>query len=375
MQVSAPVEAAPVTPTVRASMLAALPGWIVARLLVLAALLVVGRSADGLPTTGVISGARGMEVWDAAWYRALAEDGYAVHGTGAVRFFPLLPALARGVAGGLRLPVWAVLVAISWLCALLFAALLHRLVLDETGDEVTARRSAWLIQLVPGANVLVLGYTEALAGMLAVGFFLALRGGHRPLLAVPAGLLSGLLRPTGLLLAVPAAVELLQRWRAAPPRRLVLTAAALSAPLGTAAYLGWSWWRWGDPLLPYRVQAGADLRGGIVDVQWRYLTHTSPGGYPWPLVLALLAIAAAGLWLCARRLPLSYTAWTASGLLVSATAFGFHSLPRYVASLFPLVIVAAMTFRRAITWNCALAVSAGLFTWVAYLNFTERVVP
>jgi hypothetical protein len=375
------------------SIRAALPAWLVGRALVAAtiplALWAHGPDMLGEPWRG----ARTLQVWDVVLYRNLAENGYLSYGPAESRFFPLLPMLVR--AGHLiGLPAAPLLTAVCWLAALAFAGALHRLVLLETGDEPSARRAAWLIQLAPGANVLVLGYTEALAGLLAVGFFILLR--TRNLAgAVPVGVLSGLVRPTGLLLSLPALVELARPDRIWPhrsrldrslpgvdlsarkgPARWLLRALVVIAPLaGTAGYLAWSWYAFGEALAPYRAQTGSELRGGVLSVSWRFLVSTSGGGYPWPLVLGLLAATAVLLWICARRLPSSYTVWSVCAVAAAATAYGFHSLPRYLASVFPLTMAAALVCRNRLVWRSVLLASAAAFTWVSYLNLIPAAVP
>ena len=104
-------------------------------------------------------------------------------------------------------------------------------------SDETARRAVWLLALAPPAFVLVMGYTEALAGLLAVITFYGLRSGRWWLAAV-AGLLSGLCRPPGALLVVPALIEI---WRTrAQPGPWVPRLAALVAPLaGAVAYLSY----------------------------------------------------------------------------------------------------------------------------------------
>jgi hypothetical protein len=353
---------------------AALPAWLTARGVVLAALAAAAWAHDGLPQTGTVAGATGLQVWDTAWYRLLADEGYHAQGPDAVRFFPLLPLATRAVAAVLGLPTAVVLIALCWVCGLGFAALLHRLVLAETGDPASARRAAWLIQLVPGANVLALGYTEAPAGLLATAFFLLLRRGWLAG-AATVGLLSGLVRPTGLLLALPAVVELTARLRAGHRPGPGWYAVAASPVLGTATYLGWCWTAYGDFLLPYRVQTAHDLRGGVVDVRLSYLVRTSPAGWPWPLVLLLLAAAAWLLWLCPRRLPAAYPVWAAAAVAAGATAYGFHSLPRYLAAVFPLVMVLAKVSRSRAAWYCTLAACLPPFAYVSYVSFTSQAVP
>jgi hypothetical protein len=364
------------------SLIAALPAWFLARALLLATF-ALARQRHQAPT---------LQIWDAGWYRDLGVHGYGPYGATGSRFFPLLPAIVRiGHAMGLFAPAW--LLAVCWVAALLFAAALHRLTLLETGDEAAAVRAAWLIQLVPGANVLGVGYAEAVAGLLAVLYFLALRHRGDTAAGFAVGVLGGLVRPTGPLLAVAGVAQAVRsrlsgttddapvrarhrRDRAGDRARRWLgsgwrhaTILALAPLVGTAGYLLWARARFGDALTPYRVQAADDLRGGLVRAPWRYLTHDSLGGYPWPLVLVLLAVTAVALVLCATRLPVAYIAWSLPMVGLAVTAWGLHSLPRYVAAVFPLWMVVAVVCRNRFVWPAVVAVSAAGFAWVAYVNF------
>src|SRR4029450_3644500 len=105
------------------------------------------------------------------------------------------------------------------------------------------------------------------------------------------------------------------------PLRLLLTA---SPVIGTGLYLGWAWHAFGDPLTPYRVQAVKDLRGAVASPPWEFLFQTSPGGYRWQFVLALLAVTSLLLIVCARTLPASYTAWAVVSVAAAVTAWGMH---------------------------------------------------
>lgn len=343
--------------------------WVVSRLVVLVALLVVVLTPGPLPKAGNAPGARGLWVWDAGWYRGIAESGYEGHveGERVLRFFPLLPLLGRvlePVVGS----VDAALLTVSALGAFAYAVLLVRLARLELGDEGAARRLAWLALLVPGAGVLVLAYTEPVSGALAVAFFLALRT-NRPWLAVPLGILSGLARPTGLLLAAPAALEMLRHVRPARARTLLAWSAAVLSPLlGTALYCGWVGWRYGSPLLPYSVQASGELRGGIAVSPFAHLFRTAPYGLDWRLQLGLLGLAVVLLALAARRLPVSYAAWSLLVLAAALTSTHGRSLPRYVAGAFPLLMVLALFTgnRRELP---TILVAAGIFGYVAYLGF------
>ena len=133
--------------------------------------------------------------------------------------------LALGIAGA----TGVTLLIVANASALALGALLHRLVIVETGDRALARRAAWLIALVPPAVVLVMGYAEATAIALAVAAFLALRT-RRWEWAAAAGLLAGLARPLGVLLVVPAALEAARGWSGVSRRDGISRVSAVVAP-------------------------------------------------------------------------------------------------------------------------------------------------
>src|SRR5581483_9413748 len=173
-------------------------------------------------------------MWDTLWYRYIAANGYDVQG-GFIHFFPLTPMTAAAVTAVTRVPITIALFGVCWAGALVFGALVHRIVVRETGDRASARRAAWLTQLAPGGYALVMAYTEPLAGVLAAGYFLMVRSagsgsgpGSTPestsgsntdssagqrrarrhaWLALGLGFFGGMARPVGLLLAIPGAIE------------------------------------------------------------------------------------------------------------------------------------------------------------------------
>jgi hypothetical protein len=102
---------------------------------------------------------------------------------------------------------------------------------------------------------------------------------------------------------------------------------------------------------------------------WEYLDEDSSGGYPWRLLLVLLAVAAAALLLCLWRLPFPYALWSLPMLGLAVTAWGLHSLPRYLAAVFPLWMAVAIVCRYRWAWGVLLTASSVGFAWVAYLNF------
>ena len=184
--------------------------------------------------------------------------------------------------------------------ALVYLTALAALTRRETGDESAARRVVWLAALAPGAVALALPYTEALAGALAVGMFVALRS--RTLWAAAAcGFLSGLARPTGILLAAPAAIELLRpdgtgRWTA---RCLTVASPArhrrLPAVVRVLLRDPWTLHR-ADPYRPARAWLANPVAA---------LLDSGHGGLDWRPTLLLVGVAALAI-VVLRRLPLAY---------------------------------------------------------------------
>ena len=360
-----------------AALTAAGPAWVVARVVGLLLQSLVRSTGQHpqpmLPDGTPINGPMGqMLSWDASWYLGLAEHGYSAYGPTGTRFFPLLPLLVRGFAA-IGVPPDAGILLICWTAALFLGVLVYRLALDLTGDLVTASRAAWLSQLAPGAFALVMGYSEALAGLCAAAYMIAILrpvDGSRATrmwlaLGFVAGLAGGLDRPVGLLLALPGGIELLRR-RRAPIGQLAARFALAAAPvLGACCYLAWCWHVYGKFMLPYSIQSTPGLHGGLatdpLQSIWHMLNASTMTGLEM-LTVILVVVALALLWVSARRLPISLTLWSALMVLSGLTAVQLAGYARYASAAIPLVIAAAMVAkdRRAWAWmvigsTCALA--------------------
>ena len=156
----------------------ALLPFVVARVVVLGALglahFVVDRTnpANGATVLRVHQGLLG---WDAGWYESIARVGYQPLGTQSLRFFPLVPLLTHGLAWIPGLGDGPALVLLANAAALAATALLYLLARRELGEAARARRTVWILSLLPASFVLVMGYAESVLLLLAVGCFLALR--------------------------------------------------------------------------------------------------------------------------------------------------------------------------------------------------------
>ena len=359
---------------------AAVGPWLVARAVVAGAL-AVARFADeqvgARPRPVQLH--QGLFAWDAAFYRDLATHGYTGLPHAALRFFPLVPLLTRGLGAVFLGNYGVALIVIANVSALVFSALLHRLAVLETGDVALARRAAWFAAIFPPFAVLVLGYADATALALAAGTFLALRT-RRFALAAPLGVLAGLCRPVGVLLVAPAVLEAARGWRAAGRAdRTGRVAAAVAPALGLAAFLGYAGVAFGDALAPLTVQNQSHLRGrfefpisSLVDGV-RDLAHAGRFG---PGAHVLWAVAFAGLLVIgARRLPSSYAAYATLTLVLGLSAHNLDSFERYCAGSLPFLLAAAIIMKVPDAERAGLVLAAVAMFGYAVLSFLGLYVP
>lgn len=284
--------------------------------------------------------------WDACWYEHIAVSGYLL-GESSTAFFPLYPLLMRvagwlfggdPTAGGLFVSSAAFVVA---------GVGLYRLVGSDF-DRETARRALVYLALFPVSFFLFAPFTEALFLACAVWALGSARRGEWRVAAV-AALLAGLTRTQGSLLLFPLAWEVARQWRGdhvasnRPPK-----------------------WAGVVPLLPVLALVAFTLYGKLVagaspfqaQASWRYTLHA-----PWTVVqlswnylrargdaieafnLACFAGAVGILALGARRIPASYTLFTAPQLILIGTRASLSPLmstSRFVLVLFPLFVILAL---------------------------------
>lgn len=199
--------------------------------------------------------------WDSGWYIGLAESGYEAPPTVIGQetnhaFFPLYPALMGGVARVTGLDAsraGALVSALAFLGALLlFAAWTRR----RFGEE-----RVWpaLLALVafPTSFFFAAVYTESLLVLLALAAVLALETDHDAA-AFGAGLLGGLTRVSGLVLAPALALVSWRRSREtgrSVPRALARAGLAGASPLaGFGLFCLYFRVRFGDALLFVKAQ-------------------------------------------------------------------------------------------------------------------------
>lgn len=359
-------------------LLAALPGWLVARVAVAVGFVVATVVAEEL-------GARpqqldqGLFAWDAAFYRDIAAQGYDGVREEALRFFPLVPLLASLLAVPLLGNTGLALILVSNVAALAAGALLHRLALSERGNREVALRAAWLLAVLPPAMVLVLGYAESTMLVLTIAGFLALRR-QSWWSAALLGYLGGLSRPVGGLLALPAAIEAARGVRTAQAGERVARLGAVAGPvLGVGSYLAWVHVRFGNWRLPMELQNVDELRGEVVNPIVRIFQAFGSlwGGellgevlhLPWIVLFLGLVVVAF------RRWPASYGAYAAALLLVALASSNLGSFERYGLTAFPLVLALASLGEEPVVDRMVVSAAAAGLTGFTAMTMLGTFVP
>lgn len=165
--------------------------------------------------------------WDSEWYRIIASEGYKYSGdpsqTQTVVFYPLYPAISRAVTETLRIDLIDSMLLVANLAAVTAVLLLFKLI-RERFDDRTALATVALISFFPSSIFLSAGYTESLALLLMVAFFLAVAREWFLTAAILAGLAVAT-RSSGVVLFP---VLLWELWRCRPPKRFLIEAVPLS---------------------------------------------------------------------------------------------------------------------------------------------------
>ena len=314
----------------------------------------------------------GLLAWDASWYRDIARSGYGGVASEGLRFFPLFPMLGRAVSWLPGASAGFGVLFVANVSALALGFVLYRLVVHERDDPELARRAVWLVYLVPPAFVLVMGYAEATFMTLAALALLGLRS-KRWWVAAIAGLLAGLTRPVGVLLAVPAAVE---GWERRDPKAAVAVAAPV---VGLLAYLAWAAHRMHDFWYPLQAQTDPTRRGHWVDPV-RAVAHNVHELFSGDHVSAGIHAASAIVFVAllvvvARRWPRSFALYAAVALVVALSSRNLDSLERYGFATLPFVLAGADVIADPERERAVLYLAAAGLVAASILAFTGVLVP
>ena len=323
--------------------------------------------------------------WDSEWYFKIVKDGYQYNGDPTVQqnivFYPLFPMLARGLAtiGGLA-PADAMLL-VSNVAGLLAIVMLFKLVREEFGDQLALATIA-LLSFFPASVLLSAGYTEPLALLLIVSFFLALKRKYYLSAALLAGLAIAT-RSTGIVL-LPVLLWEIWRNRDKKPFLPALLPCVLLATSGIWLFMIYLWSAFGTPFAfadgQMAFHEGTTLTTRLVAAlklepfTRMMLNDWNPWGQASWFTLLFIVLIVLG-W---SRLRSSWTLFAMAVLLLpyltlSGGPAGFVSMSRFNLVSFPLFVVLADFGLRA-KW--LLAGVIGLFGALLFMNtalFARRI--
>lgn len=277
--------------------------------------------------------------WDSTWYLQIARDGYTYRGPeqfSNIVFFPLYPALIALLAPVLVanhvLAGWL----ISTLCLVSFTVLFTRF-LARFHPDVDQRYALGFLLAFPTAYFLNAVYTESLFLLLTLATFFQVRRGKYVWAGV-LGALAAMTRVTGILLLIPAVMELYAShgWSGLFSRRGV---SLLLIPLGTTAFFTFHALAYGDFFLFFDVERWFGRTFRFASEHFETFSQAASTNLALDATFAVLGLV--GSILVWRRIRASYGAYMLVSLGVALATGTLMSVGRYLLVLFPLFMLLA----------------------------------
>lgn len=327
--------------------------------------------------------------WDAGWYIGIASTGYQWHRSSATRqqniaFFPAFPLLTRvagRILGGSQHAFLLSGLLISHLAFLWSLIYFHRLAQLDLGSAKRATWAVYLLATFPFAVFHGAVYTESLFLLGCVGAIVEIRR-ERLERAAAWGLLVGLTRPNGFLLAATLAVLVARPlikegvWS----RKGLLRLAVVGAPvMGLMAYSGYVWWLTGDPFQWSaqhaawgRTFTGIDPFVGAATAVSRDGLGAYVSSAPYDVLNAVAVVTTLALvvpiW---RYFGLAYAVFVCANLIPPLFKGGVMSMGRLCATLFPVFLILALKLSSRAAFGLTL-VCLALQALLAVLFYTWR---
>lgn len=296
--------------------------------------------------------------WDSEWYLLIAERGYGADDAFVglpvdyrrgddTGFFPLYPLLIRVLSFGM--PAVAAGIVVSNLALLVALCVLWGLARRDLGEEA-ADRAVWILLAFPTSFFLSAVYAESLMLATLLGSVSLARSG-RFLAAGGVAALCALSKPTGILVVLPLAVEVLQgapeldRSVTSGRKMARLAAALLPVGLAVGGYMLFCRSRFGT-LAPFLERQ--ERWRGATSGPWRAFTRyfESPeihGAHHSTIDFVCAAVLVASLPWLFRRLRLADAIYATAAILLPLGS-SLWSFTRFAASIYPFhLLLAART--------------------------------
>ncbi len=324
---------------------------------------------------------------DAGWYSGIAEHGYQHSAPGTFHFFPGYPAAIDTIAWIPGMGIARAGIVVTAIAGLVAAAGLAQLGLRLTGDSRISVLLVALWAVAPGALVLSMVYSEALACALAVWALVAVAD-RRWITAGVLTMLAGTVHSSAVALvaavavaALAAVIESARTGRLPPGAWLRPIAAVVISPLGLIGF-----WLFVSVGLGYpggwiaaESAAGQRIDWGVGT--WHAVVRTldRPNAFNLLVVLAILAAVALAAWTLTERIPAYLKVYVlCTVLLALLTGPGWlGSKPRILLPAlllgFPLAKILAPS--RNYVLIPMITILAAASTWFTLIQATAGIAP
>lgn len=311
----------------------------------------VGPAADEWPGNPLV---QALGRWDAGWYAAIARDGYWYQpgAQSPVAFFPGYPLAIRALAAlGVNRFLAGELISLACGVAaiLLFSRWARRVAAPKDARTATA-----LLIVYPFSFYLYgVMYSDALFLLFVVGAFLMLEEGRVGWATLLGALATGS-RPVAPAVVLGLVVRRLELQRRAGKRWTWVDLVPAFSAAGMALYLGFLWWRFGDPMAFAHAEAAPgwdhtpELRTWL-KVTWFETLTTSQSRW---VTVRLMSHAILTLWALLLAIPTrrllgwGYAVYIAVVVGIPAiSSKDLHGLGRYVLAAFPCFVTLALLLR------------------------------
>ena len=326
-----------------------------------------------------------IDRWDSVWYLRVSAHWYPAqlplsHGHVAgntIAFFPALPLAIRGLSGLTGMSQFSAGTAISSVTGLTATIGVWLLVREYAGAKA-ANRTTILFALFPGSFVFSLIYAEGILITCASFGLLALMR-RKWIVAGILGLVATAAAPIALAFVVSAAWTALvairrdRDWRA--------LAAPILAPLGTVAYLLWTWRHTGTLAAFSRTERGG--WNSYLSIAYPFHVLGSFLAHPFArnatttmLFFCIIGVLVAVVIALRDRQPSPVLLFgIAVGVLALVTA-PVGPRPRILLDAFPLILAVGVRYQEGWRFRVATVASAGLLVaFTAYEVASYAVFP
>lgn len=323
--------------------------------------------------------------WDSVWYLRVVTKGYPATlpmGNGhvlanTIAFFPGLPLLIRGLSGVTGLTHFASGVAVSSLTGLTATIGVWMLVREYAGQR-SANRATILFAFFGGSFVFSMIYSEGLV-ITGTAFGLLALMRRRWVLAGVLGAIATAAAPIALpfVLSCAWAASLAIRrdrdWRS--------LAAPVLAPLGTIAYLLWTWRHTGTLAAFTRSERGGWHSSLSVaypfKIIWANLAHpVTTTANPRLVFFCLIGVVVASVIAIRDRQPALLAIYGIGVAVLAVLTAPVGPRPRIILDAFPLILAVALRYQNGWKYRVAVLCSfAFLVGMTAYTVGSSAVFP